>query len=581
MTEAEPIAHEPWPLRAGILLLLGAAIGLAVHLLARGDHPSNWTGQPVRLAAAGFLAAGGLVFAFSLERLRWPWAAAFAAVAGFVVALVAGLNGSPDHWGANEGWRFLASLVAIALALPLFQAARDSGTRRFAVRDAHAHAWTDFILWCAACAFVAATMLLAILLHQLFRLIGIEVIGRSFDAGWLPAILIGAALGGAAGLLRDRGNVLELLQKAVRAILSVLAPVLALGLLLFVGALPFTGLEPLWSQTKSTTPILLVCVLGALVLVNAVVGNGVEEEARSPALRWPAMALAAVMLPLAIVAAVSTGKRIGQYGFTPDRLWAAVFVAAATAAALAYLFALVPGRGQWPAALRRANVRLALGLCGLALLLALPIVSFGAISARDQVARLQSGKVAPDRFDWSAMRFDFGPAGRRALERLTRSGPVAARSYARRALAADERFPLVARDVPQAPHEGPPPPPKLRLTPAGAVVPPELLALIAGHAGCADIECRLVFDAPGRAVLISHRCVECDVKVGIFMNGRDGWEELQPHPGSYPQALDPPGRNAGGERQRNAIASGRAEVRPVEKRQVFIDGEPVGPVFGP
>jgi hypothetical protein len=38
---------------------------------------------------------------------------------------------------------------------------------------------------------------------------------------------------------------------------------------LFVLALPFTGLNALWEATKSTTPILLFCVLGALVLANA------------------------------------------------------------------------------------------------------------------------------------------------------------------------------------------------------------------------------------------------------------------------------------------------------------------------
>ncbi|HEU0135175.1 MAG TPA: DUF4153 domain-containing protein, partial [Allosphingosinicella sp.] len=374
MNEADPVDHEPWPLRAAILVLLGSACGLIVHLLTAGTDGREWTEEPLRMAAAGFLAVGALAFALSLERLRWRWSAAFAAVAGLAVALVVWWNGPPEAWGTGEGWKLFASLAAIALALPLFQAARDSGNRRFPVRAAHVHVWTDLILWFAACAFVAATLLLTILLHELFRLIGIEIIGRAFDSGWLPAILIGTALGGAVGILRDRDNVLDLLQKLVRAILSVLAPVLALGLILFVAALPFTGLEPLWSQTKSTTPILLACILGAVALVNAVIGNGSEEEARSAILRWPAMALAAVTVPLAAVAAVSTGKRIGQYGFTPDRLWAAALVLAAAAVALAYLLALVRGRGDWPSALRRSNVRLALGLGALALFLALPIV---------------------------------------------------------------------------------------------------------------------------------------------------------------------------------------------------------------
>jgi hypothetical protein len=57
-------------------------------------------------------------------------------------------------------------------------------------------------------------------------------------------------------------------------------------------------------------------------------------------------------------------------------------------------------------------------VCGVALLLATPLVSFNAISTRDQVARLEAGKVSPDKFDWAALAFDFGEPGRRALERL-------------------------------------------------------------------------------------------------------------------------------------------------------------------
>lgn len=579
MSEAEPIDHEPWPLRAAILPALGAFCGVIVYFLSRGPGVSQWTGEPLRMAAAAFAAAGGLVFAFSLERLRWRWAAAFAAAAGLVVALVGWWNGPPDDWGAGEGWQFFASLVAVAFAVPLFQAARDYGGRRFPVRAAHSHAWANLILWCAACAFVGATILLTVLLSELFRLIGIDFIHRLLEAGWFPAMLIGAALGGAIGLLRDRDNVLHLLQKVVRTILSVLAPVLALGLVLFVGALPFTGLEPLWSQTKSTTPILLVCILGAVVLANAVVGNGAEEEARSPLLRWAAMALAAIIVPLALVAAVSTGKRIGQYGVTPDRLWAGVFVAAAAALAISYLIGLIRGRRSWPAALRRANVRLALGLSALALFLALPIVSFGAISASDQVARLQSGKVTPERFDWAAMRFDFGPAGRKALERLTATGPEAVRAYATRALAARDRWPLIEQD--EAAAKARALPGKLLITPAGTAVPPALLDLIASRSRCADLECRLRFDGAGGAVLVVQHCLDCEPFVRFYAGGPDSWREVEPYVGPSDGDLDPPARAVAGERRRRAIAAGRVEVRIVEKRQLFVDGEPVGPVFEP
>jgi hypothetical protein len=562
MTEAEAIDHPPWPLRALLLAALGALFGLLFHELTRGAQAWAWTDNHWRIAAATWLAVGGIVFAFSLERLRWAWSAGFAAAGGLVVAFVAWWNGAPQDWGQGEGWQFFASLLAVAVAVPLFQAARDAGAPRFEERTTLASVWTNLILGFAAAAFVGATLLLVLLLSELFNLIGLDQLKDLLDEGWFMWPLGCGALGAAVGLLRDRDKVLGTLQRVVRAVLSVLAPVLALGLLVFVLALPFTGLEPLWSQTKATTPILLVCILGAIVLANAVIGNAPEEESRSPMLRWPALALALVILPLALVAAVSTGKRIGQYGFTPDRLWAAVFVAVAAAAAIAYLFALVRGRRAWAAWLRIANVRLAAGICLLALFLALPIVSFGAISTGDQLARLQSGRVPPDRFDWAAMRFDFGPSGRKALERLAAGNSPVLRQRAREALDAHDRWAIPGNVVAPA-RAASMEPPKVRVD-GGRTIPAPLLDRIAQSGQCRGDGCRLVFVAPARAVLFRTDCGGC--LPHVFDGRPDGtWVQRLPEP----QIAYAPARTD----------SGRVEVRTVERHQVFVDGKPAGPAF--
>jgi hypothetical protein len=570
MNEADVVGHGPWPSRAIGLLALGALSGLVIHLLTRGAQAWMWTDNPWQMAAATFVAVGGIVFAFSLERLRWAWSAIFAAAAALVAALVGWWNGAPKDWGSGEGWQFAASLVAVALAVPLFQAARDSGSRRFATRAVHVYVWSNLILWGAAWAFVGATFLLTVLLSELFRLIGIDLLHDLFENGWFPWMLGGGALGAAVGLLRDRDTVLHTLQKVVRAILSVLAPALALGLVLFVLALPFTGLDPLWSKTKSTTPIVLLCILGAVVLANAVVGNAEDEEARSPVLRYAAMALAAVLLPLAFVAALSVGQRIGQYGYTPDRLWAGVFVAAAAAFAAAYLFALVRGRRAWAAELRTANVRLAAGLCLLALFLALPIVSFGAISASDQVARLRDGRTPPDRFDWAAMRFDFGPAGRRKLQDLAASGPAQLRARAVEWLKADTRYRLESFDIDSKAR--PVAEPGLVVHPAGMAVPDALKRRIGQDGLCGAAPCRLVLHGASTAILLLPSCDACLPNVRIYTAAPDGGWTDDPPPPPRIEVAPPPGRPG-------AAPGGQVEVRTIEKQQVFVDGQPVGPLF--
>ena len=72
---------------------------------------------------------------------------------------------------------------------------------------------------------------------------------------------------------------------------------------------------------------------------------------------------------IALVVGIVVGLRIGQYGLTPDRLWAIIFVSIAFAYGAAYLYALVRRRQRWSELARPINLYLALGLCGLAFLL--------------------------------------------------------------------------------------------------------------------------------------------------------------------------------------------------------------------
>ncbi len=596
--------HPAWPERTLFLAAGGALFGFLFDRLTGGGEPEMWADSAEQMAAATFLAVSGIAFALSLERLRWTWSAAFAAAAGVIAALIGWWNGPPQGWGADEGWHFFAAIAAIVLAVPLFQSARDAGQLRFEPRAVHAHLWSDLILWVAACAFVGAAFLLTLLLSELFHLIGLDFLRDLMRESWFRWTLACGALGAAIGLLRERDQVLGVLQRVVRAILSVLAPVRALGLLVFVLALPFTGLEPLWSQTKSTTPILLFCVLAGVVLANAVIGNAPDEEARAPLLRYAVMALIAVLLPLATVAAISTGKRIGQYGYTPDRLWACVFILAATAFAVSYLAALVRGRAAWPEQLRRANVGLAIGLSLLALFLAAPILSFGAISARDQLARLESGQTPPDRFDWAAMRFDFGPAGVAALQRLARSAPSAAvRHVAASALARTDRYEVETQV--QGAAEMAVSPRSIEVRPVPVPVPADLeAAILPGDLNpnrryakpCTGPGECVLFWRPGQetAIVMLDGCAVsvvgregqlsrnsgCEIHFTVLERKASGWAEAQFAGAGAGRPPSGPESDAEGiRREREAIERGDVEIREVVRRQLFVGGKPVSGLF--
>jgi hypothetical protein len=587
--DGEPIDHPAWPLRPFLLAALGALFGIAFYGLIR-DGPGTFhhTHSAARWGGAAFVMSSGIVFAFSLERLRWAWSVAFAATAGAVVGLVTWNNGG-DTWGGGEGWQFFSALLAVAIAVPLFQTVRDSGRPRLPNPQVHAYCWTNLVLGAAALAFVGAVFLLSWLVADLFQLIGLHFLEKLLMKEWFGWVLAGGSLGGAIGLLRDRDRVLGILQKVVTAVLSVLALPLAAGLLSFVVALAFTGLAPLWGQTKATTPIVLAAAFAAFALANAVIGTGAEDEKRVRVLRWAAAGLGAVMLPLALVGAVSTGKRIGQYGFTPDRLWASVFVAIALGAGLAYVAALVLRRRGWEAAARRINVALALSVCGLALFLALPIVSFGAISTHSQVHRLEAGRITPDKFDWVALRFDFGPAGRRAVERLARTYPDSrVRALAAKAMNAKDAW-AARQDLRQAAAAQAPR--NIRLAAGSGPVPADLSdALFAPGDGkkasgpcLSKKECILIWRAgASQAVAVADDCTEadwrgqtwCGLDVAFIEREDGGWtqistqdEPLRSDPTDVQRAL------------RAAALAGQVEVREVRARRVLIGGRGASDLF--
>ncbi len=549
--------RETWPERPWLLLGLGTVAALTGHALLRGIPGTG------RVALMTFVVIGAMVAGFTLERTRRLWAVGFAVVSGAVIASVTYWQSMPEASGSDGIWRLACAGLAVAIAAPLFQTMRDAGAWRLFYPVVHGHAWTNVVIWFAGWVFVGLAFALAWLLAALFDLIGIDALRHALEERvvWLP--LIGAALGGAVGLLRERDRIVGALQRVVLAVLSVLAPVLAVGLLLFLASLPFTGLAPLWEATRSTTPILLTCVIAALILVNSVVGDGSEPDV-SPVLRAGAIGLGMTILPLALIALASVGSRIGQHGLTPDRLWALTFVAVAIAYGLAYVTAVAGPRPEWSARVRAANLRLAFGLGVLALSLATPLIGFGAISARDQQARLLSGEVAPDVFDWAAMAYDFGPAGRRALEQLAAASPSdAVRHAARTALAAVDRAQLSDRRQARSLAGA------VTVVPSEVTPPAELFEAFAWQQCGDDVRCVLHYTPDAAVAVLVSGCDTCQLGVRLARRTATGWEPTESVPIADHRAAVT-GKD---------LAAGPIEVRSVERRQLFVAGQPVGGAF--
>lgn len=410
-------AAPQWPLRPWLLAGLLGLAGLLIHLLTHEREDVPW-----QVAAAAFVFFGAFTAAFTVEQRRWKEPAAFALVIGLVMA---GLAWRAVRYGdhlPDEQYGFAAGVVASALALPLFQAGFLRTRFRTSYAAIYHDIWNDAISAAGALAFTGLSWVALAVVSQLFQLLKIDVLKDLMNQGWFGWTFSALAFGAALGVLRNELKVLGMLRTVVLLVLSLLAVPLAIGLVVFLLATAVSGPSVLWEATREATPTLLACAAGAFGLTCVLVRQDDATMTRSRVMRGAALALAIVILPLALFAAVSLGLRLNQYGLAPEGLWGLVTVVVACAWGVGFWGALIRGRkAGWAQKLREANVILAVASCLLALFLALPILDFGAISAANQLHRLESGKVSLKKFDYAALRWDFGGAGRRALAQLTKS----------------------------------------------------------------------------------------------------------------------------------------------------------------
>ena len=567
MTERFDAEDRDWPVRPWILAAIGAVGGLIVHFLT--DHHYGDPFPVWKQAATSFTAIAVVSFLLTVELRRWTWSIAFSVGWGAVIALIGWFTAQYNQVPDIFEFPFFSGILAVLVAAPLFQTIRDEGAWRFPYARLHRHAWTDAVIGVASLAFTGITFLLAWLIASLFDVIGIDAIKDLLQKDWFNWLLAGLAFGGALGILRERDAIVATLQKLVMVVLAVLAPVLAVALAAFLLSLPFTGLKGLWESDIPATPMLLLSGAGAILLANAVIGNGEEDRSPSIWLRRAALLLVVCVLPLAFFAALSMGQRIGEYGWTPERIWGAIAVAVALAYGAAAWWAVFKGRQGFDAPLRPLQTKLAIGLCGLALFLALPIVDFGAISAKSQLARLESGKVKAEEFDWTAMAFDFGKSGRRQLAQIEETGPANQRELAKAALASTNRWDLsnstqmVERkaDIEK----------RVPLLSPDIIWTEDLKQRISAVGDCEDdSQCTLIRLSTDRLVLLRSYGAEYPLLVSTIETALPAEVAGADNPKAVDVA-DTDTTNIKGIDLRKA----KVEVREVMVRQVYVDGKPV------
>jgi len=278
-------------------------------------------------------------------------------------------------------------------------------------------AWKLEVQLLLSLAFIAAFWLLLYLGAALFELVKLDFLTRLYRHRWFSIPATTLAFAGAIHVTDVRSGLTRGIQTLTHALLSWLLPLLALIIVGFLATLPFTGLEPLWS-TRYAAALLLTVAAALVVLINATYQDGEADRATPRLLRYAASLAAIALTPVVILAGYALFLRVGQYGWTASRIVTAAAVATAAGYALGYLWAAF-APGPWLKRIETCNVILSVIVLCLITALASPIADPARLSVADQLARLRSGKVSAETFDFAYLRFQGGRYGRIALESMT------------------------------------------------------------------------------------------------------------------------------------------------------------------
>jgi hypothetical protein len=331
-------------------------------------------------------------------------------------------------------------------------------------------AWKLAVQGALAAAFTGAFWGLLRLGAGLFELIDIDVFIELLQERWFAIPATALAVSAALHLTDVRAGIVRGIRTLGLSLLSWLLPLMTLIAAGFLATLVFTGVQPLW-DTQFATALLLIAFGALVVLLNATYQDGHAERAAPHVLRYPGSLAALVLVPLIALACYALFLRVEQYGWTATRIYASASALVAAFYAVGYAFAAIRSE-PWLKRIEQWNFYGA--LLTLAVLLALfsPIADPYRISVASQVARLESGAVKPEQFDFANLRWEGGRFGQAALERLkaTTEGPRAdyVREVASRALVATNRS--VRRVDPDIARGN------VNVHPAGTTLPPAFLA---------------------------------------------------------------------------------------------------------
>ncbi|XLZ70701.1 DUF4153 domain-containing protein [Massilia sp. SR12] len=425
-------------LRLIVGLAQGGLLYLLYHAQQAGAWPATRSGVFFPLVLAAIVLPVLLISSLGhLRRRALAWwlggAAVVLAVVGLHDAWRSALDPAPLKHPSFLVLPFCLGFFFIAHSLVL--AVAHDGRRRVRYATCFDSAWKLAIQLLFSAMFVLAVWLVMWLGDSLFDLLKLNFVEELLRQSWFSVPLVCLAFSSAMHTTDVRPAIVRGVRSLLLVLMAWIVPIAVLLIGAFLAALPFTGLQVLW-QTRHATAVLMAACAVLVVLVNAAFQAGDAGARLAGGVRIAARIACLLLLPLALLGVYALGLRVGDYGWTTDRVIAAACLAAALFYAGGYGWAAVRRGATWLEGLRYVNLAAAFVVLALALALFTPVADPARIAVSDQMARLARGAIPAERFDYGFLRFHGARYGAQALQALAAQGAGPQAAVVRRHAAA-------------------------------------------------------------------------------------------------------------------------------------------------
>ncbi|MEM9315700.1 MAG: DUF4153 domain-containing protein [Pseudomonadota bacterium] len=347
---------------------------------------------------------GPLMLLLSVTRDNWKTVSRDVAVFSALLALLAIYVGTQAEPFSAFPVGALVGVYAATVFIASFKAVihiqrRAEGSGLSSYSSLFTNSWRSFLIGVFAGAFALLFWLILTLWGALFDAIGIGFFSRLFREDWFAVPTLTLAFGIGVLLFRSNTRVIDSITQLLHSLFKLLLPLIVALASVFLIALPFTGLQPLWNTGNGTALLLWLLAL-MLFCINAVYQDGRQANPYPGALHRGIFLGVCTSPIISALAFYGLFLRLQDYGWTVERCWAFVTWLVLSLFALGYVIGVIRQRDAWTEDLARTNTAMSLVLLAIMLLANSPLLDFRKISLASQIDRVASGDIALAEFDF-------------------------------------------------------------------------------------------------------------------------------------------------------------------------------------